>query len=36
MSLRRVLLSLLLGMAATSVHAAGPDATDWTTPAEAA
>jgi hypothetical protein len=36
MSLRRVALSLLFGMAATSAHAAGPDATDWITPAEAA
>ena len=36
MSLRRVVLSLLFGVAATSAHAAGPGATDWITPAEAA
>ena len=36
MSLRRVLLPLLFGVAATSAHAAGPGTTDWITPAEAA
>lgn len=36
MSLRHVLLSALLGFAVMPAHAAGPNATDWITPAEAA
>jgi hypothetical protein len=36
MSLRQVLLSALLGVAAVTAHAASTNTTDWTTPAEAA
>jgi hypothetical protein len=36
MSLRHVLLSALLGVAAMTTHAADSNAIDWTTPAEAA
>ncbi len=36
MSLRHVLLSVLLGVAAMTAHAADPTDTDWITPAEAA
>jgi hypothetical protein len=36
MSLRRILMSALLGVAAITAHAADSNAIDWTTPAEAA
>ncbi|MEO9215100.1 MAG: M14 family metallopeptidase, partial [Rhodanobacter sp.] len=35
MSLRHILLAALLGVASTTLHATGPNATEWITPAEA-
>ena len=35
MSIRHILLYALLGVAAMSAHATGPNVTDWTTPADA-